>query len=94
MNPNWLDKVGEIDWNLLQQRMAALQKALEQLPAVARLESLETLAMLRAALEQVQHERDCLRKDYYARAREIFDIGEVPLEELQRTSAGPVELLD
>jgi len=94
MKPEWLDNLGEVNWDLLQQRTAALQKELEHLPQEAMTKSLETLAFLQAALERVREERSGLLKDYYGRARETFHFEELDLATLQAMAAGPVELLE
>ncbi len=94
MKPEWIDQRGDVNWGLLEQRLAALQKDLEQLPQEARTKHLETLAFLQVSLDRVRVEREGLLKDYYARARETLHFGELELSKLQEMSAGPVEYLD
>lgn len=54
----------------------------------------EECANLRQALAKVQEERDLYLRAVYAHARETLELEDIDIAELERTSAGPVELID
>lgn len=80
--PKPADPVPQANGNHDVARLAALVRSLQG-----------ECAELRASLAKAESERDLYLKAVYEHARKSFAFGDLDLDELRRTSAGPVTLL-